>query len=126
MSPTAISHLPNSLYSIPLLIKYPDQGNPRAKENVTNIGKDFYFVVKHNTFEKSPQLFTQSMRQMCLFYISQPSYYAYMGLAKKSCFEGPDSEGNYTAAPEFSICLDNIYDSQITNKNSALDEVCLN
>ena len=102
---------------------YIDQGNPNATKDVTYIGKDYYFVVKHNTFEKTPGLFGQSLRQMCLFYISQPNYYAFMELARDSCFEGPDSDGNFKAVNDFTACLDNLYQAQISNKSSTLDEV---
>ena len=96
---------------------YVSNNDSQAMKGVTYVGNNFYFVVKDNTFEKQEDLFNESLRQMCLNYISGSLYFDYMGQMQKKCFEGPNPDGNFAPVSKFVECADNIYEDLVENTN---------
>lgn len=97
---------------------YPDKNS-----EVVYIGKNYYFVVKNNSFQKDKSLFFETLRQICLYYVSEDGYFKYMKEIYLKCFSGPDASGNFNPVNSFTECTFNLYKSMVQGKNEKIDGV---
>lgn len=97
--------------------------DPNSMPEVVFIDDDFYFVVKNNSFQKSRSLFFESLKQMCLYFASEPIYFNYMKMVRKKCFENADTFGNFNPVGHFMECTRSIYGSTIKGNDPKFDEV---
>ena len=102
---------------------YISTEDPSTKKNVVYIGRNYYFVVKNDTFEKSEPLFYETLRQMCLYEVSENGYFNYMKEISRNCFEGPDRKGNFNPKAKFTDCTEDLYKSMIQGKDAQVDKV---
>lgn len=102
---------------------YISTEDPSTKKNVVYIGRNYYFVVKNDTFEKSEPLFYETLRQMCLYEVSENGYFNYMKEISRNCFEGPDRKGNFNPKAKFTDCSEDLYKSMIQGKDAQVDKV---
>lgn len=102
---------------------YVSTDDPSTKKNVVYIGNNYYFVVKNDTFEKSDALFFETLRQICLYEVSESAYFNYVKKIGRDCFQGPDPKGNFNPKNDFTGCTDNIFNSIIAGKSKEIDKV---
>lgn len=101
------------------------QADPSTMPQVVFIDDDYYFVVKNNSFEKSRSLFFESLKQMCLYFASEPTYTNYMKTVHKKCFLKRDASGNLIPVSHFMQCTHDIYGATIKGNDPKFDEVRL-
>ena len=102
---------------------YINTDDPNSLKNVVYLGRNYYFVVKNNSFEKDEPLFFETLKQICLYYINDNAYFNYMREIGSQCFDGPDAKGNNNPVNNFTDCTHNFYDSMIEGKDKKVDEV---
>lgn len=102
---------------------YVSSEDQSGNSEVVYIGKNYYFVVKNNSFEKDQSLFYETLRQICLYYNSEDGYFKYMREITLKCFDGPNEKGNYNPVNSFTECTYNLYKSMIQGKSTKIDGV---
>ena len=102
---------------------YVNTESPESTKGVVYIERNYYFVVKNDSFEKSEPLFFETLRQICLYYVSDNHYFQYMRQIANKCFSGPDPRGNMNPVSDFTGCTHEIYETQIHNPNPKIHQV---
>lgn len=86
-----------------------DSKNPDSGNGEVHIDNDYYFVLKNGSFEKSNDLFLESVFQMCLFNVSPKNYFRYMEKVKAKCFGGLEANGTPKAVYRFADCASGLH-----------------